>query len=138
MLTRGVETLVRRARTVLLSRGGSAISSHAHTSLSLSHCDVHACDFFTLHVPPCDGVHDESAPSCVLLGRSSASSAETRPTTALMPQKHRGEEGVKSKGRKKSDKATRNFELHGTYSAKHLRLIEASRERQAEARRTNT
>ena len=62
----------------------------------------------------------------------------TRPTTARMPQKHRGEEGVKSKGRKKSDKAARNFELHGTYSAKHLRLIGASRERQAEARRTNT
>jgi len=95
-------------------------------------------DFFTLHAPPCDesttSPRPESAPSCVRLGQQ----RRYRPTTALMPQKHRGEEGVKSKGRKKSDKATRNFELHGTYSAKHLRLIEASRERQAEARRTNT
>jgi len=45
-----------------------------------------------------------------------------------MPRKSSHEDGVKSKGRSKADKARRNFELHGQYSAKHLRLKESARE----------
>ena len=47
-----------------------------------------------------------------------------------MPRKVSGEENVKQKGRSKSDKARRGFELHGTYSAKHLRLREEQLEKQ--------
>jgi hypothetical protein len=40
-----------------------------------------------------------------------------------MPSKAgKSEDGVKDKGRKKKDKAARNFDLHGTYTAKHMRL----------------
>jgi hypothetical protein len=45
-----------------------------------------------------------------------------------MPRKSSHQDGVKSKGRSKADKARRNFELHGTYSSKHLRLKESARE----------
>ena len=45
-----------------------------------------------------------------------------------MPRKGSGEDGVKSKQRSKSDKARRSFELHGTYSSKHLRLRAAEAE----------
>ena len=48
-----------------------------------------------------------------------------------MPRKGSSEDGVKGKGRSKADKQRRNFELNGTYSAKHLRLKEAEREKQA-------
>eukprot|EP00308_Calcidiscus_leptoporus_P014800 CAMPEP_0119353086 /NCGR_PEP_ID=MMETSP1334-20130426/2307_1 /TAXON_ID=127549 /ORGANISM="Calcidiscus leptoporus, Strain RCC1130" /LENGTH=69 /DNA_ID=CAMNT_0007366295 /DNA_START=58 /DNA_END=267 /DNA_ORIENTATION=- len=41
-----------------------------------------------------------------------------------MPNKQRTEDGVKVVRRKKSDKAIRNFELHGGFSSKHLRLRE--------------
>lgn len=48
-----------------------------------------------------------------------------------MPQKTgRDDQGVKTKGRSKKDKGRRNFELHGTYSQKHLRLREEELERQ--------
>ena len=46
-----------------------------------------------------------------------------------MPHKSASEDGVKSKGRKGSDKARRNFELNGTYTAKHLRLLADRNER---------
>ena len=39
--------------------------------------------------------------------------------------KHGDEHGMKATRSKKSDKAKRSFELHGTYSSKHLRLREA-------------
>ena len=40
-----------------------------------------------------------------------------------MPSKAgKSEDGVREKGRKKKDKAARNFDLHGTYTAKHMRL----------------
>lgn len=39
-----------------------------------------------------------------------------------MPNKSKGEDGVKQKQRSKKDKAIRGFELHGTYTAKHMRL----------------
>ena len=52
----------------------------------------------------------------------------TRRTSRTMPRKSSHEDGVKSKGRSKADKARRNFELHGQYSAKHLRLKESARE----------
>jgi hypothetical protein len=45
-----------------------------------------------------------------------------------MPCKSSHEDGVKGKGRSKSDKARRSFELHGQYSSKHLRLKESARE----------
>lgn len=48
-----------------------------------------------------------------------------------MPRKGSGEDGVKSKQRSKSDKARRSFELHGTYSSKHLRLRAAEAEAKA-------
>ena len=48
--------------------------------------------------------------------------------TAAMPCKSSHEDGVKGKGRSKSDKARRSFELHGQYSSKHLRLKESARE----------
>ena len=51
-----------------------------------------------------------------------------RRTSTTMPRKSSHEDGVKSKGRSKADKARRNFELHGQYSAKHLRLKESARE----------
>ena len=57
--------------------------------------------------------------------------AERRPRaegTAAMPCKSSHEDGVKGKGRSKSDKARRSFELHGQYSSKHLRLKESARE----------
>ena len=38
--------------------------------------------------------------------------------------KHFDEHGMRSTRSKKSDKSHRNFELHGTYSSKHLRLRE--------------
>ena len=41
-----------------------------------------------------------------------------------MPSKSKGQDGVKHKGRSKSDKARRNFELNGKYSAKHRRQVE--------------
>jgi hypothetical protein len=41
-----------------------------------------------------------------------------------MPHKSQGEDGVKAKGRKGKDKARRTRDLHGSYSAKHLRLRE--------------
>jgi hypothetical protein len=47
-----------------------------------------------------------------------------------MPSKSSHEDGVKGKGRSKSDKARRSFELHGQYSSKHLRLKESAREAQ--------
>ena len=54
-----------------------------------------------------------------------------------MPSKSKGEEGVKSKGRSKKDKAIRTFELNGTYSSKHMRMKaerdEASKEKRAAA-----
>mgnify|MGYP004388340059 FL=1 len=46
-----------------------------------------------------------------------------------MPKAHADEHGVKGSRAKKSDKARRNFDLHGAYTAKHLRV------RQEEARR---
>ena len=55
-----------------------------------------------------------------------ARGADAQSTT--MPRKSSHEDGVKSKGRSKADKARRNFELHGQYSAKHLRLKESARE----------
>ena len=45
-----------------------------------------------------------------------------------MPRKSSHEDGVKGKGRSKSDKARRSFELHGQYSSKHLRLKESAHE----------
>ena len=48
--------------------------------------------------------------------------------TAAMPCKSSHEDGVKGKGRSKSEKARRSFELHGQYSSKHLRLKESARE----------
>ena len=45
-----------------------------------------------------------------------------------MPSKNNHEDGVKGKGRSKSDKARRSFELNGQYSSKHLRLKESARE----------
>ena len=45
-----------------------------------------------------------------------------------MPSKSSHEDGVKGKGRSKSDKARRSFELNGQYSSKHLRLKESARE----------
>ena len=50
--------------------------------------------------------------------------------THRMPSKSSHEDGVKGKGRSKSDKARRSFELHGQYSSKHLRLKESAREAQ--------
>ena len=50
------------------------------------------------------------------------------PTHSTMPRKSSHQDGVKSKGRSKADKARRNFELHGTYSSKHLRLKEYAHE----------
>jgi hypothetical protein len=47
-----------------------------------------------------------------------------------MPCKVRGEENVKQKGRSKQDKARRNFELHGQYSSKHLRIRDEQLEKQ--------
>jgi hypothetical protein len=52
-----------------------------------------------------------------------------------MPRKGSGEDGVRAKGRSKADKARRTFELHGTYSAKHLRLLEQKREAQMDKQR---
>ena len=46
-----------------------------------------------------------------------------------MPKARANEDGVKGSRAKKSDKARRNFDLHGAYTAKHLRV------RQEEARR---
>ena len=59
--------------------------------------------------------------------RTSAPADHER-TSTTMPRKSSHEDGVKSKGRSKADKARRNFELHGQYSAKHLRLKESARE----------
>ena len=42
-------------------------------------------------------------------------------SNGTMPKKDKGEYGVKPKQRSKKDKAARNFELNGTYSAKHVR-----------------
>ena len=43
-----------------------------------------------------------------------------------MPHKETNDaNGVKNKSRSKADKSRRNFELHGSYSSKHLRLREA-------------
>lgn len=39
-----------------------------------------------------------------------------------MPNKSKGEDGVKQKQRSKKDKAIRSFELHGNYTAKHMRI----------------
>ena len=69
-------------------------------------------------------------------GRPAVRANPTRPhpraeLKASMPRKGSSEDGVKSKGRSKADKQRRNFELNGTYSAKHLRLKEAEREKQA-------
>ena len=54
-----------------------------------------------------------------------------------MPSKSKGEDGVKSKGRSKKDKAIRTFELNGTYSSKHMRIKaerdEASKEKRSAA-----
>tara|TARA_B110001452_G_scaffold261376_1_gene260106 strand:- start:82 stop:333 length:252 start_codon:yes stop_codon:yes gene_type:complete len=49
-----------------------------------------------------------------------------------MPSKGKGEDGVKSKQRSKSDKARRTFELNGTYSTKHMR-IKAERDEKSRA-----
>ena len=54
--------------------------------------------------------------------------ARSTTTSRTMPRKSSHEDGVKSKGRSKADKARRNFELHGQYSAKHLRLKESALE----------
>jgi len=54
----------------------------------------------------------------------------TRDSSPRMPSKSSHEDGVKGKGRSKSDKARRSFELHGQYSSKHLRLKESAREAQ--------
>jgi len=44
-----------------------------------------------------------------------------------MPTKNTySEEGVRAKGRSKTDKARRSFELHGQYSSKHLRIREVT------------
>ena len=52
-----------------------------------------------------------------------------------MPSKAgKSEDGVRSKGRKKKDKAARNFDLHGTYTAKHMRL-KAERDEKLRAER---
>jgi len=51
-----------------------------------------------------------------------------------MPRKTGDEHGVKQKGRSKSDKAKRSFELNGTYSAKHLRLREQQQEQARQSR----
>lgn len=54
-----------------------------------------------------------------------------------MPSKSKSEDGVKNKSRSKKDKAIRTFELHGNYSAKHMRIKaerdEAAKEKKAAA-----
>ena len=48
--------------------------------------------------------------------------------------KHSDEHGVKSQRRKKSDKAKRNFELHGAYTQKHIRQQQALSEKSTRQR----
>ena len=68
-----------------------------------------------------DGVWTESRAA-----RRASNIAQTEHTA--MPSKISHEDGVKGKGRSKSDKARRSFELNGQYSSKHLRLKESARE----------
>jgi len=51
-----------------------------------------------------------------------------------MPHKERSAEGVRTKTRKGSDKARRTFELHGSNSAKHVRVREAAAQKSREGR----
>lgn len=49
---------------------------------------------------------------------------------AVMAQKtSKDEHGVRTKQRSKSDKARRTFELHGSYSHRHIRQLEALKEK---------
>ena len=45
-----------------------------------------------------------------------------------MAQNSNDADYVKGKGRSKTDKARRNFELNGQHSSKHVRIKEAERE----------
>merc|ERR1711998_477509 len=56
----------------------------------------------------------------VAIGRKSRAPLLSPP----MAKSRTDADGVKTSRSKKSDKAHRNFELHGTYSSKHLRSIE--------------
>ena len=69
-----------------------------------------------------DGVWTESP--------RSGQASNAQPEHTAMPSKSSHEDGVKGKGRSKSDKARRSFELNGQYSSKHLRLKESAREAQ--------
>jgi len=63
-------------------------------------------------------------------GKGMSKQAEDAPRRErAMPAKLGNEDGVKARGRKSSDKARRNFELNGTYSAKHLRILANRAER---------
>ena len=75
----------------------------------------------------------ECPPPCSLFDASGTRSPrqgkqERADRTHPMPSKNNHEDGVKGKGRSKSDKARRSFELNGQYSSKHLRLKESARE----------
>ena len=69
-----------------------------------------------------------NAPTCLLFDDGGTSAGTSAAHARRMPRKSSHEDGVKGKGRSKSDKARRSFELHGQYSSKHLRLKESAHE----------